>query len=157
MKSYISDLSLNKRISHIIVSAVIVFILCACLLLICDYSRVETVRKQASNACLGATESEVIGLIGHPDSVSKGTFAGINEKPTKAYTVWTYCSRFDWVGFRNRSDDSSAFYYWYSRLNPQKNTAYDSIVELWFMNGKVSHVIENNSSSGFGQHSVFSF
>lgn len=155
-KFCISRLILNVRMRWVAALALVLVVLILFVLIVCDYSRVKAVRKLAGNVQQGAKENDVVDVIGHPDSVSSGAFVDKNGNLTKGYTVWTYCSRFDWVGFRTRSDEASTLYYWYSRLNPQKNCTHDAIVEMWFMNGRLENVVDSNRSDSFGQHSRFS-
>lgn len=147
----------HKCVRQVVASAFFLLVVSLLVLVVCDYLRVKRIRSQATNANPGVINDVISDVIGNPDSISSGTFTDQGGRLTKGYTVWTYSSRFDWVGFRARSDETSIFNYWCSRLNPVKNGTHDTIVEMWFIDGKLEHVVESNSSDVFGQHSQVSF
>jgi len=133
-----------------------VFVLVLVLVTRGDYLRLQEIRQMSLKIQPGMTEKETLDCIGDPDFISKNRVM-IHQNITQSdYTVWTYCSRFDWDGFRYRSQISNPLFYWLSRLNPSKDTNYDTISEIWLKDGVVVETKRFDEAKSIGERSLFS-
>ena len=121
-----------------------------------DYLRLQKISELSLQIQPGMTEKETLECVGNPDFVSKNRVI-IHQNITQSdYTVWTYCSRFDWDGFRYRSQMSNPLFYWLSRLNPAKDTNYDTISEIWLKDGVVVDIKRFDEARSIGERSLLS-
>lgn len=121
-----------------------------------DYLRLQKISELSLQIQPGMTEKETLECVGNPDFVSKDRVI-IHQNITQSdYTVWTYCSRFDWDGFRYRSQISNPLFYWLSRLNPAKDTNYDTISEIWLKDGVVVDIKRFDEAKSIGERSLLS-
>jgi hypothetical protein len=112
--------------------------------LVVDYRKTIALRDHVGKISIGASESEILNLIGSPDSVSTGSRSDpLTGEMVDGYSVWKYCSRFDWDGQRSRWNDSSFLPYWMSRINPTIDNNHDAVIELWIRSGQLQS-IENS-------------
>lgn len=116
--------------------------------LVADYRKTIFLRNQIGLMSTGTSESDVLNLLGPPDSVWNGSRRDPSTgKMVGGYSVWIYCSRFDWDGQRSRWNDAPFMPYWMSRIDPAIDNNYDAVIELWLRNGQLesieNSVIEN--------------
>ncbi len=112
--------------------------------LVSDYRKTIILRDQIGKISVGTSESEILNLIGSPDSVWTGSRPDpLTGEMVDGYTVWKYCSRFDWDGQRSRWKDASFLPYWISRIDPTIDVNHDAVIELWIRSGQLQ-AIENS-------------
>ncbi len=127
------------------------------LLVVRDKFRLNNIRNLAKQLSLRSTQADAIKILGQPDCVSTGAMVDSTGKASKRHTIMLYCSHFDWVGFRSKSETSSILTYWYSRLNPLINERTDFIVELWYLDDQLTLVKFGNAKDRLGENSAFSY
>lgn len=118
------------------------------LIVVVDYRKTMFLRNQIGSIRVGTSESEILKLIGSPDSISTGSRPDpLTGERVDGFSVWKYCSRFDWDGQRSRWNDASFLPYWTSRISPRIDDDHDAVIELWIRNGQLqtieSSVIDN--------------
>ena len=122
-------------------------LLLACIfavVLVADYRKALRLRNQIGSISIDTSESDILTLLGPPDSVGSGSRPDLSTgEMVGGYSVWSYCSRFDWDGQRSRWNDAPFLPYWMSRIDPTIDHDHDSVIELWLRNGKLE-AIENS-------------
>ena len=126
-------------------------------LLIMDYRKTIRLRNQVVRFAIGTPENEIIASLGKPDSIGQGSRPDVETgEMVRGYTVWIYCSRFDWDGVRSRWNDASFIPYWFSRLSPIVDDDHDSVIELWIRNGKLDAIENAVDETLIGRHPLLS-
>lgn len=106
-----------------------------------DYKKTFDLRNRIDTLLAGTSAEDIITVLGPPDAIWTGSRHDQSSgELLDGYEIWKYCSRFDWDGQRTRWNDAPFVTYWLSRLDPSKNDAYDSVIELWTRNGKLEAV-----------------
>ena len=131
-------------------------VLAVVILLMIDYQRLVYLRGQTDVLTTGLSETEIVSCLGQPDATWSGSRTDSTGETAAGYTIWIYCTRFDWDGVRSKWTDSPFLPYWCSRLNPSVHDYHDAAVWLWVRNGRLE-VIENPVDENLiGRHPMIS-
>ena len=146
----------NKRFWRILALLVASVLLPIIAMLIIDYRKTIGLRSRVDSLPIGTPENELLAALGAPDAVSQGSLMFERNVTVHGYTVWTYCSRFDWDGIRSRWNDASFVPYWFSRLSPTVDRDHDAVIELWIRNGKLEEIKKAVDADLIGHHPILS-
>ena len=127
------------------------------LVLVVDYRKTMILRNQIRTISVGTSESEIINLVGSPDSIWTGSRPdALTGEMMDGYKVWKHCSRFDWDGQRSRWNDASFLPYWISRIDPRVDDDHDAVIELWIRNGRLQTIENSVIDNLLGQNPTLS-
>ncbi len=127
------------------------------LVLVVDYRKTMILRNQIRTISVGTSESEIMNLIGSPDSIWTGSRPNaLTGEMVDGYTVWKYCSRFDWDGQRSRWNEASFLPYWISRIDPRVYDDHDAVIVLWIRNGRLQTIENSVIDNLLGRNSTLS-
>lgn len=146
----------GKSLGKLVWRTIGLFLACASLLVLVvlaiDLLHLRRLRIGTQFLAAGEAESRILQHLGPASSIRKGSRIDSTGNSIGGYTVWIYCTSFDWNGIRSRWNETSLIPYWFSRINPAVDDHNDAVIVLWIRNGKLD-VIENATGENlFGIH-----